>query len=226
VRKCQTLGACPGSMLYGVGSQNWLKYGDIGTLDFPHKYAHEACLIEKPDEPDKHEPFMNVTDDVHLLRFSCDSPDTPSEACVDTHKDLKRSQSFSVCFTSTRFIKRGLDDVLYELRQDLTVSANATRCRDAVGSRCCPGNRGEGCQSCCLEENLGAAQAFEGTQQALRSCNARQWHAVDGGGAGSCFPCPRNKMGVRPPCPPCQRYGCHLSELSLRAVRCRSSCIL
>jgi hypothetical protein len=87
-----------------------------------------------------------------------------------------------------------LDDVLYELRQDLTVSANAARCRDAVGSRCCPGNRGEGCQSCCSSENLGVAEAREGTQQALRSCDHRTWHAVKGGGASSCYPCPQGKL--------------------------------
>lgn len=199
VRKCQTLGACPGSMLYGVGSENWQKYGDIGTVDHPKGFPQDACLIETPDDPDKHNAFMNRSDDAHLLRFSCDSPDTPNAACVDTQKILKRTP-LAACFTTTQYIKRGVNEggvhVLYELEQSLTITANASRCRDAVGSRCCPGNRGEGCQSCCLQENLGVAKAKAGTLQNARSCDHRQWHAVDGGGAGSCFPCPENKMGV------------------------------
>lgn len=196
VRKCSTLGACPGSLLFGVGSQDWRMYGDIGTTAHAG-VPREACLIEAPFN--KGHP-MNLSDDTHVMRFDCESKDSPEAPCVDTDITLSRQGVLKDCFTTIDYITRGElrggNRVLYNLQQDLIPSPNSSRCRDAVGSRCCPGNRGEGCQLCCQEENLGVAEAGTGTQQEMRSCNARQWHSIEGGGSGSCYPCPQSELSI------------------------------
>jgi hypothetical protein len=48
VRACkESLGSCPGSMLYGVGSAAWMRRGDVGiAVKGAIGVPDEACLIE------------------------------------------------------------------------------------------------------------------------------------------------------------------------------------
>ena len=54
-------------------------------------------------------------------------------------------------------------------------------CKDLVGSRCCPGNTGHSCETCCTSSMGGEKNP---------SCGFHQWHQVTTGEGKHCAPCP------------------------------------
>ena len=141
VRVCtETLGACPGAMAFGVGSPDWMEIGDIGNSISNGGVPEEACWIGPPFWGKADMPVTNQSGDDHILHFDCGSPDYPDAPCVDDSKNILRDD----CFMTTKYIERGnAGNSLYNLQQDLTVKDTGSvdlivRCRDKVGSRCCP----------------------------------------------------------------------------------------
>jgi hypothetical protein len=180
VRACkESLGSCPGSMLYGVGSAAWMRRGDVGiAVKGAIGVPDEACLIEYGSaKPPLGCPIVrchegdetNKTLDEHTFHFDCSSSDGPDAPCVDADQHIPRDD----CFNSIKHIKRGEFDTLYQLRQDKTIQRDGVqiRCLDKVGSRCCPGNKGSGCVRCCNKENFGIAKTKEGTLYNQRNCD-------------------------------------------------------
>ena len=175
VKVCPSLGACPGGMQFGVGTDEWRRLGDTGD-------GREAGVPMQScwGIPNEDNRWLK---DNHTLRFSdCGAV---GGACIDKNKML----SSNGCFTDTTFITRGKGTGVYNLKQGL-LNGTVHRCRDEVGSRCCPGNRGDGCQLCCLKENLANSDK-------TRSYNHKQWHSIDTSpGLGSCYVCPDSNLNA------------------------------
>ena len=163
IEQCKLLGACPGGMGYGVGTDEWRRDGST--------VPEQAC-------------WGNQT-----LRFTACSGDRCTEECTNNGggcADFFAPINPNACFTSTVYISRlhgQSQGGLYDLKQGIVNEQGMIRCRDQVGNRCCPGNKGQGCESCCAEENIPS-------NVRTAACNARQWYSVDNSEGGSCHVCP------------------------------------
>lgn len=173
VRKCTTLGACPGGLQYGVGTADWLKVGNDGQKGIKPSAGHWGLKGA----------MKHYTMGQGVPTQACWGNFTPHFAKrdggpIDTTKNIERDE----CFMTTKFIQRtGNHNLQYELKQGV-FNGTLHRCLDQVGSRCCPGNSGMGCETCCVRENSAATKH--------PSCNRTQWHNIETGEGGHCDICP------------------------------------
>lgn len=168
VQQCKLLGACPGGMQYGVGTDKWR---DVGGDALSGGVPEQACW----DLDNQTLRFTECSGDKCTVECTANGG-----GCADFNAPLKPNP----CFTGTQYIIREKSGA-YNLKQGIE-NGTMIRCRDQVGNRCCPGNRGDGCESCCMEENLATSLT--------PSCNSRQWHSVDTSEGGSCHICPEQKL--------------------------------
>ena len=128
--------------------------------------------------------FINATS-------ACPSSMTPGAPFIDSKIDFANSiedtnLGFSPCFAA----QTGTGDVT-QLTNPTEAALHQGRpylpetCLEVVGSRCCPGTRGDGCNECCRPEN-----------ERDESCNGELWRA-DGAGEGlHCAPCPHEPLSL------------------------------
>ena len=179
------LGACPGGLSFGVGSEKWRTLGDeVGGAEVAKESCWEDVASDTEEEPELHLR--------HTLRFAecfgkCTESCTNNAAgCANFNAVPKPDQCFSSITHISRLTGGDNSNGAYTLKQGLVNGSAMVRCRDQIGDRCCPGNKGPGCQSCCTAENIPSGHD-------TRNCNNKQWYSKEDSSGGSCKVCPEGQ---------------------------------